>query len=73
MYYEDVDVTINIPHFELLKGDTVSIMGKGGEGKTTVLNILSGMTKLTEGYMTFDGNSLKHTLMSGQTVTYTKQ
>ena len=57
VYYEDVDVTINIPHFELLKGDTVSIMGKGGEGKTTVLNILSGMTKLTEGYMTFDGKN----------------
>ena len=43
--------------------------------------LLSGTTlKVTEDgfpddpyYMTFDGNSLKHTLRSGQTVTYTKQ
>ena len=42
--YKDNDktVTVNIPYFELNKGDRVCIYGESGQGKTTLLNILSG-------------------------------
>ena len=48
------DISIKIPNFELLKGDQVSIIGKSGEGKSTILNILSGINTLDEGEFTID-------------------
>ena len=47
-------VNINIPSFELIKGDQVSILGKSGQGKSTVLNVLSGVLKLSDGKILFD-------------------
>lgn len=57
--YSDPKVAINIPDFELINGDQVSIMGKSGEGKSTVLNILSGMAKLDKGSLLFDNKTDK--------------
>lgn len=37
----DSKVTIEIPHFEILRGDIVCIHGESGQGKTTLLHILS--------------------------------
>lgn len=47
-------ININIPNFELTKGDQISILGKSGQGKSTVLNVLSGMLKLNDGKIIFD-------------------
>lgn len=47
-------VQINIPNFELKKGDQISILGKSGQGKSTILNALSGVSKLSEGNILFD-------------------
>ena len=44
--YEDknrqITTTVKIPFFQLSKGDKVCIYGESGQGKTTLLNILSG-------------------------------
>ena len=55
--YNDTTEDIKIPSFELIKKDHISIMGASGQGKSTVLNILSGIFKLDEGDILFDGNS----------------
>lgn len=47
-------VNIKIPDFELNRGDQISILGKSGQGKSTILNILSGASKLDEGSILFD-------------------
>jgi len=38
----DKAVTIKIPYFHLSKGDKVCLYGESGQGKSTLLNILSG-------------------------------
>ncbi len=55
--YNDTTEDIKIPSFELLKKDHISIMGASGQGKSTILNILSGIFELDEGDILFDGNS----------------
>lgn len=44
----DKAVTIKIPFFQLSKGDKVCLYGESGQGKSTLLNILSGEIE-TEG------------------------
>jgi ABC-type transport system involved in cytochrome bd biosynthesis fused ATPase/permease subunit len=38
----DESVTIKIPYFHLSKGDKICLYGESGQGKSTLLNILSG-------------------------------
>lgn len=47
-------IQINIPNFELNKGDQISILGKSGQGKSTILNVLSGVSKLSSGSILYD-------------------
>ena len=54
--YKDTTEDIKIPEFELIKKDHISIMGASGQGKSTILNILSGIFKLDEGDLLYDGN-----------------
>ena len=53
--YNNIDFQVKIPDFELVKGDKVSIMGKSGEGKSSILNALSGIFKLKQGHQYIDG------------------
>lgn len=39
---DDKTVSIKIPYFQLTKGDRVCLYGESGQGKSTLLNILSG-------------------------------
>ena len=39
--YKERSRIIYIPNFTLTKGDKISVMGESGQGKTTILNILS--------------------------------
>ncbi|MDD2371045.1 MAG: ABC transporter ATP-binding protein [Firmicutes bacterium] len=51
-------VTINaVEHcsFEIEKGELVVILGPSGAGKTTVLNLIGGMDKPTDGHIIIDG------------------
>ncbi|MGB9836993.1 MAG: ABC transporter ATP-binding protein [Candidatus Saccharicenans sp.] len=45
-------------NFELKAGELVAIMGVSGVGKTTLLNIIGGLDRPTEGRVFFDGQSL---------------
>lgn len=54
VHYKDNDIKIKIPNFEFLKGDQISIIGKSGEGKSTILNVLSGIDKLDTGVLSMD-------------------
>ena len=45
--------------FEVQKGDLVAIMGMSGVGKTTLLNLLGGLDRSSEGLILFDGEDLR--------------
>lgn len=51
---DDIDITIE-------PGDFVMIEGESGSGKTTFLNLLTGLTDPTTGAVIIDGRSLKET------------
>ena len=47
--YQGRSKEILIPNFEINKNEKISIMGESGQGKTTILNILSGIYELDSG------------------------
>ncbi|MBQ8010867.1 MAG: ABC transporter ATP-binding protein [Oscillospiraceae bacterium] len=47
--------------FQVQKGEMVSIIGKSGSGKSTILNILSGIDSIDKGEYNFNGTAV-HTL-----------
>lgn len=49
--FQDLTLTIN-------KGEFVSIIGSNGTGKSTLLNIISGLIKESQGDILLDGNNL---------------
>ena len=56
--YTKDSAKIKIPEFILNKGDKISIIGESGQGKTTTMNILSGLYPLEKGELLVD-NQLK--------------
>lgn len=52
--YKDRSKKIYLPNFKFNKGDKISITGESGQGKTTILNILSGIYSLNEGKIIID-------------------
>lgn len=52
--FKDAKVLNNIS-FEIKKGDFVAVMGSSGSGKSTLLYSVSGMDKISEGRVIFDG------------------
>ncbi len=51
-------VVFNNVNFEIEKGEFVCIIGHSGCGKTTILNVLAGLEKATEGYAFIDGKEI---------------
>lgn len=47
--YNETSVPITIPYFKISRGDKISITGESGQGKTTAMNILSGLYDFKEG------------------------
>ena len=57
--YKDRSKKINLPNFDFNKGDKISIMGESGQGKTTILNVLSGIYPLNSGSIFIDNKEVK--------------
>ena len=51
------------------RGEMAAIMGRSGCGKTTLLNVLSGLDDITEGQVVIDGASI-HTMSDRQRTRY---
>jgi putative ABC transport system ATP-binding protein len=45
---------------EIARGETVAILGRSGTGKTTLLNLVSGIDRSDQGQVTLDGTDLTH-------------
>ncbi|MFA7437992.1 ABC transporter ATP-binding protein [Castellaniella sp.] len=62
--FEAVDVSIHTTqilrniHLTLEAGETVALIGRNGAGKTTLLRTIMGLTQITAGQVTFDGQPL---------------
>ena len=54
---------IKIPEFILNKGDKISITGESGQGKTTVMNILSGLYPIEKGEILINNKKLKNEML----------
>lgn len=54
---ETVDVFTNL-NLSVDADEFVTLMGPSGCGKTTILNVIAGLTPLTEGTVEFDDNSV---------------
>lgn len=55
--YEGIEVLKNI-NLKINKGEIVSILGPSGCGKTTLLNLILGLTNVSEGRIIFDGEDI---------------
>lgn len=44
--------------FEIEKGSITGLIGPNGAGKTTIFNLITGVYKVTEGKITFDGKEI---------------
>lgn len=54
--YENTDIyALESISFNISRGERIAIMGANGSGKTTVLNMLSGLLRPTKGEVNFDG------------------
>lgn len=52
------DVTIGPVSFELLKGETLAMVGEAGSGKSTLARVLSGAERSDHGDLYFDGKKV---------------
>lgn len=55
--YEGIEVLKNI-NLKIEKGEIVSILEPSGCGKTTLLNLILGLTQVSEGRIIFDGEDI---------------
>ena len=55
--YEGIEVLKNI-NLKIEKGEIVSILGPSGCGKKTLLNLILGLTQVSEGRIIFDGEDI---------------
>lgn len=60
-------VAVDKVSFEVNEGEIISIIGPNGAGKTTVFNMLTGVYKIDEGEIIFDGKPI-HNLKPQQIV-----
>lgn len=61
IHYKDVLFSIKVPNLIITKNDRICIMGKSGQGKTTILNLLLGNIEDYSGVLTIDNISFNNT------------
>jgi ABC-type multidrug transport system fused ATPase/permease subunit len=55
-------------NFEIKKNETIGIIGKTGSGKSTFINILSGLIKANDGRITVDNTDIKSVVSNYNTL-----
>ncbi len=56
---EENDYALKDINFDFERGKMYAIRGRSGTGKTTLLSLISGLERCSEGQIIFDGKSLK--------------
>jgi len=56
--YSARDFSLSIPEFKVNAGESVAIIGASGSGKTTFLNLLSGLMPVTSGEISIAGEKI---------------
>ena len=59
-YREDLPEKIRDLTLHVEKGETLAVMGRTGEGKTTLVNLLCRVYEVPEGKIFFDGHDVRH-------------
>ena len=68
-YYDNVDISLRDINFEIKKGEVVSIIGETGSGKTTLIDLISGLLKPKKGKIIVDD----HVISNGDYVEWWKK
>jgi len=58
--YDEKNWVLKDLSFDIRKGEKIAIVGATGSGKTTIINILSGLYPYARGSVTIDGTELKN-------------
>ena len=58
--YEDGVVALEGVSFEIKRGEFVSLVGKSGAGKTTLIRLILGLESPTSGNIFFEGQNIHH-------------
>ena len=56
---EENEYALKDVSYDFKKGKIYAIRGRSGTGKTTLLSLISGLERCTEGTIVFDGKNLK--------------
>lgn len=51
---------INNFNLDVRKGEMIAFVGRSGSGKSTIIKLISGLYKISEGDITFDGKSINN-------------
>ena len=57
---EENEYALRDVNYNFEKGKIYAIRGRSGTGKTTILSLISGLERCTEGSIIFDGKDLKN-------------
>lgn len=61
-YKENEKILLDIDNFEINRNDVIGIIGASGVGKSTLVNILTGLLEPTEGQILFNKKNIKENL-----------
>ncbi len=64
-YPKSEEYTLRNISFTMSTGEDVALVGFNGAGKTTIVNLISGLYRPTEGKILFDGNDIWESDMEG--------
>ena len=53
--YGSEGFTLRLPRLEILPGESVALIGPGGSGKTTLINLVAGILNPEEGRIALNG------------------